>query len=330
MDIENATGEGMSPEELLELHAKLDAGEPADSAEAVNNGTEPTPGSEAQGKQEANESNQQSQDDEANVEGVATKDGKHVIPYSVLKGERERAIRAEQLLREAHERLNQMEQQSKPGSEAKDGGTAPTEPEATDELSDADLEALKEDFPTVYAGIQAAMARTKALEAKLQPVEQSIQQQEQNRQRTEADQIQDAIDAVPKLAHIQSNDKAAFQTAVQFDQLLRIQPEWADRPMEERFAKVVEMVESVKGTITLPNGQKSLSAAEMAAAARAKAAETAKAKGTQAPISLSEAPPGVAPAADEIQALEQMNPLQLAAKFDSMTPEQIDAYLSTI
>ena len=330
MDIENATGEGMSPEELLELHAKLDAGEPADSAEAANNGTKPTAEPEAQGKQEANESNQQSQDDEANADGVATKDGKHVIPYSVLKGERERANRAEQLLREAHERLNQMEQQSRPGSEAKDGGIAPTEPEATDELSDEDLEALKEDFPTVYAGIQAAMARTKALEAKLQPVEQSIQQQEQNRQRTEADQIQDAIDAVPKLAHIQSNDKAAFQTAVQFDQLLRSQPEWADKPMEERFAKVVEMVESVKGAITLPNGQKSLSAAEMAAAARAKAAETAKAKGTQAPISLSEAPPGVAPAADEIQALEQMNPLQLAAKFDSMTPEQIDAYLSTI
>ncbi len=100
------------------------------------------------------------QQQDAEPQGVATKDGKHVIPYTVLKSERERAIRAEQMLQEAQTRLAELQSQAAGNQGTKPGEPVRTEPSSfASDLSPEDLENLKEDFPTVYKAIKAAEAQ---------------------------------------------------------------------------------------------------------------------------------------------------------------------------
>ena len=65
---------------------------------------------------------------EQEPQGIATKDGKHVIPYSVLKSERDRATRAEQLANEMQERVKALESMVQSGNQgAKQGESARTD-----------------------------------------------------------------------------------------------------------------------------------------------------------------------------------------------------------
>jgi hypothetical protein len=323
-----------NPEALAEMFAKLESGETPE--EKPN----PTPEPEAKSEPEKNDpapSSDQQQDGQSTVEpeGIATKDGRHVIPYSVLKSERDRATRAEQVANEMKERLAALEAQAQQGNQGANNGegarTNQPIPEASD-LSTDDLEALKEDFPTVYKAVMASMAKASALEAKLQPVEQSVQEEAEKRARSVTETVQDAIDSVPKLAHIQATNADAYELAKQFDVALRAQPAWADKPLAERFAKVVEMVEGTLGTIDVPGSKPAPqpSAEELRKAAEAKAATAARATRTNVPTSLSEFPVGDPAAQDEREAAEGMSALQLADKFSSMTPDQMDAWFRTL
>lgn len=323
-----------NPEDLVKVFEQLEAG---DTPKAAAPDPEPS-------KDESAKRNQQNQDEqkaeqgqsepESEPQGIATKDGKHVIPYSVLKSERDRASRAEQLAAEMRERVAALEaavqaasQGAKPGESARTDANQP----AVSDLSSDDLEALKEDFPTVYKAVQAAMAKAAQLEAKLQPVEDSVRSAEAEQARSATETVQDAIDAVPKLAHIQATDAEAFELAKQFDATLRTQNAWAGKPLTERFAKVAEMVEAALGPIDLPgNKTASPSAEELKAAAKAKADAAAKASRTNVPTSLSEFPVGQHAAQDEREAAESMTALQLAEKFASMTPDQMDAYFRNL
>ena len=328
-----------NPEDLQKVFEQLEAGgEPAAAAPK-----EPEPAPKAQEKAQTNDdpANKEPQkaeqglsDNEADAAGVATKDGKHVIPYSVLKSERDRASRAEQIAREAQERVAALEQQLKAGNQGANNGegarTDPQQPTASD-LSAEDLEALKEDFPTVYKAVMASMAAAKALETKLQPVEESVRSAEAERERSATETVQDAIDSVPKLAHIQATNKDAFELAKQFDATLRTQSAWAAKPLSERFAKVAEMVESAIGPIDLPGSKKaSPSAEDLAKAAKAKAEQDAKASRTNVPTSLSEFPAGQHAAQDEREAAEQLTHQQLAEKFAGMNADQMDAYFRSL
>lgn len=266
-------------------------------------------------------------------EGVATKDGKHVIPYSVLKSERDRASRAEQLANEMQERVKSLEAMVQSGNQgAKQGESARTDQQPTESnLSPEDLAALKEDFPTVYKAVMASMAVAERLKDQLKPVEESVRNQEAERAQTATETVQDAIDSNPKLAHIQATNADAFELAKQFDATLRGQSSWSDKPLSERFAKVTEMVESALGPIDLPGSKPtSQSAEDLRKAALAKAAQSAKATKTDVPTSLSEFPVGQHAAQDEREAAENLTAFQLAEKFSGMTPEQMDAYLQTL
>lgn len=316
---------GDDPEKLMAAFQHLDSG--ADLPDPVGTtAQDPAPEKKVEPEpQKAPEQTTQNQKQQAaEPEGVATKDGKHVIPYSVLKSERERANRAEQLAREAQERLDALE---KAAAGAKNGEGARTEqqtelPEVVD-LSPEDLASLKEDFPTVYKALMATQAATKAVEARLSKPVEEIQAE---RQRTVVESVQDAIDSVPKMAHIQATDKATFELAKQFDATLRALPAWADKPLAERFAKVVEMVEATNGAIELPTSQKQPSPGEMKAAALALAKQSAKKTGTSVPTSLSDFPAGDPPVQSNEDEMEKLTPMQLAEKFSRMTPDQMDAY----
>ena len=324
------------PEALAKIFDQIENGEDplsktndqSEAKEASQAKTDP----EAQGQQQAEQGQQQ---EEREPDGVATKDGKHVIPYSVLKSERDRAARAEQIAREAQERLEALQAQLAAGSQGANNGegdrTNQQQPAVSD-LSTEDLQTLQEDFPTVYKAVMASMAAAKALEAKLAPVEESVRNAEADQARSAQETVQDAIDSVPKLAHIQANNAEAFELAKQFDATLRSQSAWADKPLSERFSKVMEMVESTIGQIEIPGSQKATSqnVGDLKKAAMAKAEQVAKSNRSNVPTSLSEFPAGQHAAQDEQEAAEQMTALQLAEKFSTMTPDQMDAYFRNL
>ena len=328
-----------NPEDLQKVFEQLEAG--GEPTAAAPKEPEPAPKEPEKAQSNDDPANKEPQkaeqglsDNEDDAAGVATKDGKHVIPYSVLKSERDRASRAEQIAREAQERVAALESQLKAGNQGANNGegarTDPQQPTASD-LSAEDLEALKEDFPTVYKAVMASMAAAKALETKLQPVEESVRSAEAERERSATETVQDAIDSVPKLAHIQATNKDAFELAKQFDATLRTQSAWASKPLTERFAKVAEMVESAIGPIDLPGSKKaSPSAEDLAKAAKAKAEQDAKASRTNVPTSLSEFPAGQHAAQDEREAAEQLTHQQLAEKFAGMNADQMDAYFRSL
>lgn len=328
-----------NPEDLQKVFEQLEAG--GEPTAAAPKEPEPAPKEPEKAQSNDDPANKEPQkaeqglsDNEDDAAGVATKDGKHVIPYSVLKSERDRASRAEQIAREAQERVAALEAQLKAGNQGANNGegarTDQQQPTASD-LSAEDLEALKEDFPTVYKAVMASMAAAKALETKLQPVEESVRSTEAERERSATEAVQDAIDSVPKLAHIQATNKDAFELAKQFDATLRTQSAWASKPLTERFAKVAEMVESAIGPIDLPGSKKaSPSAEDLAKAAKAKAEQDAKASRTNVPTSLSEFPAGQHAAQDEREAAEQLTHQQLAEKFAGMNADQMDAYFRSL
>jgi hypothetical protein len=328
-DLENLAHD---PESLAKAFEAIESGE--DLASSEPEPTEPAAEPKEPAKAEPEQSNtQQDNQDDAEPEGVATKDGKRVIPYAVLKSERERASRAEQVAEEMRARVASLEAMVKAASEgAKTGESARTEIQegSVSDLSQEDLDVLKEDFPTVYKAVMASMAAAKALEAKLQPVEETVREARQEQQRTEAETVQDAIDSVPKLAHIQANNAEAFELAKQFDATLRNQAAWANRPLVERFEKVTEMVEAALGKIDIPGAKTELSPEDLKKAAAAKAAAATKANKSNVPTSLSEFPVGEPAAADERAAAETMTHAQLAELLSSMTPEQMDAYFQSL
>lgn len=270
---------------------------------------------------------------EPDPDGVATKDGKHIIPYSVLKADREARTRAEQALRDAQDKLATFEAAAKAGTGVPGEPAVTAQPNVSD-MSDEDLEILKEDFPTVYKGLMAMQAQAAALQAQLKPVQESVQSAEARRAQTVAENVQEAIDATPKLAHIKATDPAVFELAKQFDNTLKGQAAWADKALSERFAKVIELVEQANGAITIP-GQAATpavqkTAAELKVEAQVLAAAAAKATKTNVPTSLSEFAAGESPAKDNAEAAENMSPMQLAAMFAAMSPDKLDAYLQNL
>ncbi|CAN7308105.1 hypothetical protein LJR296_001461 [Cupriavidus necator] len=326
---EPPNGGAIDPDKAAaEAKAAQEAADAAAAAEAAAAAAQA-----ASAKKDGAAAGETTQVDESNAEGVLARDGKNVIPFSVLKSERDRAARAEQLAKESADRIAALEAQLAAGNQGAKQGEGARTPDAAAEAahpSDEEMEALKEDFPTVYQALKASQTLIKSLEAKLQPVEEDRRQQQAERERTVAEQVQDAIDATPKLAHIRSTDKERYEAAQQFDAVLRANPKWAGKPMAERFARVVELVEMEHGAIEIPGAkpptaQKTPEELKQEAIAAAKAT----AKGT-VPTSLSDFPAGTPVAQSEQEAVAAMSPAQLADKFARMTPDQMDAYLSNL
>lgn len=330
------------PQELLKEFLAEENGTPSEES-ATEPGVESESKTEDEIEASGAEPNQdeqqgksagQADDEESKAEGIATADGKHIIPITVLKVTRKELSEEKGLRAAAETRIKELEAIVAAASQgAKQGESARTSTEGLgQDLSAEELESLKEDFPTVYKAVMTAKAKAEALEAKLKPVEEREKATEAERERMNREAVQDAIDSVPKLAYLQSGNPEAFELAKRFDAQLLSIPAWSDKPMSERFAKVAEMVESAIGAIELPGNPPSKStpspsAAELAKAAKARAAEVAK-KGASVPTSLSEFPAGLAPAADEQEMLENISPVELGRKLAGMTPEQLDAYLS--
>jgi len=249
------------------------------------------------------------------IDGVMAKDGKHIIPYSVLESARDRAARAEQLVADQAARIAAMEEKLKAG-EAESGDKGQID------IPAEDLELIEEEFPEFAKIIRAQAAQIDRLN---KMVEAAVTDKTSDEADSVRSVVQEAIDAIPKLAYLQAADPEGFARAQQIDEILKSDPANKDLSLKDRFEKVVKMLEAARGEIKVPGSGEP-------AGKTGKAVEDAlsKADDRQTPSSLSEIPGGERPPGSELERVEKMSPVELGLMFEKMTPEQQEEYLARL
>ena len=286
------------PDQIAALMAQME-GTPAPE-QAENDATAGV--EDAEGEDEKTEEAPQQVDEEA---PIASKDGKHTIPYDVLKSERERRKAAEQAMQELQARIDAMQQTGKPQEQAQ--GEASTD----------DLDSMAEDFPAVAK----LLAHTRKLEQQLQTVAQRMEQEDRQRQEATMSEVRQAVDANPTLLHWEHNDPDRWAAAIEADTKLQASPAHRGLTLEARLAKAVEIVDAFYGPdATAPRAQAKPQNSPPKKAAAAK----------EAPRTLSDIPGGAVPASDPIEAFAQMSADRLGAQMANMTPDQISALLNRL
>jgi hypothetical protein len=252
---------------------------------------------------------------EEKPEGILAKDGKNVIPYSQLETARSRATAAEALAKEQAAEIERLKAEK-----------LPKEDVAT--LTDQELDTLEADSPTLARTLRAQQASIQKLTEQLQAVAERQEDQAVVQESEVKSEIQSAIDANPTLAEWQTaEDQTLWNEASRFDKVLRESPAYANKSFAERFTKVVELTQSALG-IETPKAEVEL---PKLTPEQIKAAAAAKLKGKPSvPVSSSQIPGGAPPAVDERERVEQMSVHELGNKFMNMTPEQMEAYLTTL
>lgn len=264
---------------------------------------------------------------EEHASAVSTKDGKGTIPYSVLKGARERAstLHAEnEVLRKQIEEITQRATQA----------DTPTEKTQTIDVMDERILAMREqaaamksDFPelaSIFETQAELLAESRKEIASLRGV---VQAEEDKRKATEArtteEQVQDAIDGNPDISRWSAEGGPMWQAAVAADTMLRQNPEWAGKTYEERFEKVVAVVKALH-----PEAQVTPVPASDPKQQQAATSKPAKAKAPA--YTLSDIPGGMPTTGGAMEQVETMSPTQISRMFMNMTPEQTAEYLSSL
>lgn len=192
---------------------------------------------------------------------ILTADGKHALPYDVLKRERERAQQAEASNRQLQAELERLRgAQAQPGgatSAATTGADAPPEALSAEEL--AELEEVDPLAAKAYRNAQYAMTEARQLRSQVTPVLQQQQQARLTEEQQVALAVQQDIEQTPALRWLQDRSgtgdaeaQALWDEAVQVDNTLKTLPAFAKLPQAERFAEVVKQMEAAHGAFQLP------------------------------------------------------------------------------
>jgi hypothetical protein len=252
--------------------------------------------------------------DDADKEAVIlARDGKSTIPYSALEGARaaksaaEAAAKAESSARVAAEaKVAELEAMLR---------NTPAMPSAElKEFSQEELAALEDDFPnqaTAIRAMQSELAQQRHIIAEAERSRQSAQQADL------AKDVQDLIDANPKLVHIQSSNPAAWAKMIEIDNALsQSMPN-----MAERFSAVVGAYEASHGVIAVKNSTpaaKSQGIHEVLASIK-----------PPIPNSLSDLPGGSAVESADTE-LANLSVMEVSERMGSMTPAQLEKYLNNL
>ncbi|BBL74170.1 hypothetical protein [Methylomagnum ishizawai] len=245
---------------------------------------------------------------------VLTADGKHAIPYEVLKTTRMNLQAMEQRNREAEAEIARLKAQLGPDpAQAGSGQPAGAPPPAAEAaaaggLTEDELAILEEDFPEqakAYRSQQAVLKtlqdKVAAMEARVDPIHQQAQQQRQTQEQEQMAAIQAAVDQVPVLSYLRAtagaNPASARLLAEAKDIADRFEglPRWRDEPpgSVRFFQAVAQELEQTVGKVALPpEYQSSQTLRQQADAAVARA-------GQFVPTRIADLPGGVAPESDE-------------------------------
>lgn len=238
------------------------------------------------------------------IEGVASKNGKHVLPYHVLQAERRRADKAAERARELEAELEDLK--------------AGKKPEESAELTEEEVAQMEQDFPDHGKKLRAMFEMAQKAKDAVKAAPKASEPEERD------DPIQEAIDQVPMLVSWQFGDPEKFQRAQVLDDVLRTSPKWKDKPLQDRFAQVVKLVAEEydipmdeQPTTDLPKPKTTATdpAKVIANATRAK------------PNTLSDFKGGTTPETPSTN-FERLSPTAQVNRWGSMTDDEIDAALA--
>lgn len=279
---------------------------------------------------------------EEKPEGVASRDGKHVLPYSVLEEARQGRAGAEEALRSVSSQLLAANDRIKALQEGKEdpGAKAAT----TDDL-DKLVEEVEAEAPWMGDAMRKVVTKLKELSEDtdaLLAVRDNEEAHEQLvwQQRAREAESGNAIlvlwkEAAPKL----------YAEAAELDQAIRENPAVFQRYLNpdgtpnfaKRYNALVEVVKANHAgeELPLPKAAAAPSAAAPASPSPKKtdlttaaAEKLAKIAGDLAPGSLTDIAGGERPEGSELEKLERMTPQEIAAAFSCYTPDQMAAFMA--
>lgn len=310
------------------LQYYIDSGEVPDDPEILEkiiqmtNSTESVEGEvsdkqvEAEDKTEASVATdaEETKEEVANAEpeGILTADGKHVLPYDVLKAERQRAA---DLKREADELRQQLA--------AKSNAVSDQSMSEFTGMSEQDLVEMQEYFPEKYETLVKNLEASNQMRQKLAQIEAEEARRAQEEANQRVAKVQEAIDSNPLLSSWKDNDPVKWKAAIDVDAALLNDPETAKLSIAERLERVTKAVAQLYGI--------QAEAKTEPEPTPVKKAEEIKVQTKKPPInSLSDLPGGEAPEATELEKLESTSPVEIGALLATMSPEQRQAYINRL
>lgn len=278
------------------------------------------------GEEDGQEQEDSGEEEEKETEPVVlTKSGKGTIPY-----EKHKALRVENA--ELRDKLQALQKAQSEIESLQDKQAKATTPERIAEIQKKIGEKtalLKEDFQELgeFSGLvneaiadlakkieeDRAENRKKAEEAKRKAEEEAAEQA-----RLINEQVQEAKENNPDLVHWEANDPDAWEEAMLQDEALRLQPKWAKKSYEERFAEVVKRVRAFMPEASEPQR------AEPEEKTREKAKAKLEKAAVRKPTTLSDIKGGANPASEREQ-LENLSPFELTQKLMQMPASQAAA-----
>lgn len=280
-------------------------------------------------------------DEGGEPQGVVTADGKHIMPYSVVKGARDAQAQAEQQAREAAQR----EQDAVAAAEAlrvelaalKAGkGAGAEEIAATDDNLKTlreQAEAIRADLPAMASMFDTLIKEVETTRAKLAQHDEAetTRATEAEHEQTAAlaevkTRVRTAIDNNPTLAAWEVENVPAFNRAVDFDEVLKNDPTWKGKSYGERFAHAVKL------TLTdMPSAKEAAApkqrTQELDTDVQARAAKALKDAGDVTVAGLSDLPGGAPPGGNPLENIEAMPAAELANKMAGMSQAQLEAFI---
>jgi hypothetical protein len=223
---------GYNDQATTEPAAPAPQGENAPAA-AAPAAAEPAPSNPAPAVAEPNASE---------IAGVLTKDGKHLMPFSVVQD-----LRSTVATRTAENTQLQAEvERLKAEKQALVDGTQPAAP-SPESKTEEEIDAISADFPPLGNQLRELRAEISALKAKPEPAAAPMAPAV-----APASPVQPIIDTMPLLVRWQARGGELWEQAVSLDNALKQDPQWAGKPMPERFAEVQRRVANDYG-IPIPS-----------------------------------------------------------------------------
>ncbi len=261
------------------------------------------------------------------VDGVLARDGKHVLPYTVLEDSRNTIQTQAQRIRELEESNRTLAARGDAAAQAQQPIIADARSKSElGVLTDEELANLKSELPEHIYNAFAKQNET------LSAIVNERQAVIANREQQEALQVQAAIDGNVTLAkwqnaYVANTDPHTFARAVSIDNAIKDLPQYAKMSLVERYADVVAMVEGKPLPSTLP---RAAAPGTPTLTARADAIlERARAKADQPqPFSHSDVPGGTPAAQSDAQLLDSMSTMDVEKLFAGKTDAQINALLA--
>ncbi len=257
--------------------------------------------------------------------GIATQDGKHVIPYAVLEAARAESRRNAESQQRASIELEQTKRQLQMlTQQVNQAGLTPAKLPEESQITPEQLAKIRDEFPDLSGVFETLVQKIDYLQkanpgAQTAPVEST------------GNPVTDALKATPELEGWQLADPDRFSLAVHLDEKLQADPAWKDKPLTERFNEVVKRTKAAYGeSVEAPQTPATVQVAQPTAEELQKLADD-KLAAAKASAAIPTSPSDLgSPSTHQPTLLEQAagaDHQQLTAMFSGMSEAQIDALL---